>query len=166
MVRRVFVAAMALSLAVVLMASEAGQERFAATDEQITEIKALLQAHDVAFTNHDLEGVLACYVTGPRTVVMGTGPGEVWVGKEEISQMYEQMFLDFDRGKQEFAYNWRQGGLNGRTAWLNTMGEVRLTKDGEEKAFAMNASCIIVRDGEGWKFVNFHFSTFGDAPEE
>lgn len=166
MAKRMLLAATALTLTVVLVAGQANKERFSATDEQIEEVKTLLKAHDQAFTNHDLDGVLACYVAGPRTVVMGTGPGELWVGKEEISQMYQQMFKDFDKGKQNFNYYWRQGGVNGRTAWLNAMGDVKLTKDGEEKTFALNASCIIVRAGKSWKFVNFHFSTFGGPPKE
>ena len=51
-------------------------------DPNVEKIRALLKAHDEAMTNHDLKGVMACLTE--KAAIMGTGPGEIWVGPEEI----------------------------------------------------------------------------------
>jgi len=43
---------------------------------EVEPIRALLKAHDEAFTNQDINGVLACFTK--TAAVMGSGPGEIW----------------------------------------------------------------------------------------
>ena len=57
---------------------------------EVARIRALLKAHDEAMTNHDLKGVMACLAE--RAAIMGTGPGEVWVGPGEIKTAYKHFF--------------------------------------------------------------------------
>ena len=52
----------------------------------LDKIRALLQAHDEAFTNHDLNGVMACFTE--KAAIMGSGPGEIWSGPDEIKVAY------------------------------------------------------------------------------
>jgi hypothetical protein len=54
---------------------------------ELDQVRALLKAHDQAFTNQDMNGVLACF-TG-KAAVMGSGPGEIWSGPDEIKVAYQ-----------------------------------------------------------------------------
>ena len=57
-----------------------------------------LKAHDKAMTNHDLKSVMACLTE--KAAIMGTGPGEIWLGPEDIKVAYEHFFEGFDKGEQ------------------------------------------------------------------
>ena len=61
----------------------------------VEKIRALLKAHDKAMTNHYLKGVMACLTE--KAAIMGTGPGEIWVGPEDIKVAYEHFFEGFDK---------------------------------------------------------------------
>src|SRR6202047_5597247 len=67
---------------------------------EVEPIRALLKAHDEAFTNQDLNGVLACFTE--TAAVMGSGPGEIWSGQDEIKEAYEHFFRGFAKGKTTF----------------------------------------------------------------
>src|SRR6478752_1055577 len=75
---------------------------------QLDAIRALLKAHDDAMTNHDLKGVMA--TLADKASIMGSGPGEMWVGPEEIKDAYEHFFQGFDKGQQDFEYKFKHGG--------------------------------------------------------
>ena len=68
------------------------------TNPEVEKIRALLKAHDEAMTNHDLKGVMACLTE--KAAIMATGPGEIWVGPEDIKVAYEHFFEGFDKGEQ------------------------------------------------------------------
>jgi hypothetical protein len=59
-----------------------------------TDIAALLEKHDGALNQHNLEGILALYAPSPKTVVLGTGPGEKFQGQDEIKLAYTEIFKD------------------------------------------------------------------------
>jgi hypothetical protein len=77
------------------------------------DIAALLKKHDEALNQHNLEGVLALYAPGPKTVMLGTGPGEKFQSKGEIKAAYTQIFKDFDRGTLTHTCYWKDGGGSG-----------------------------------------------------
>ena len=62
-----------------------------------------------SLTNHDLKGLMACLTE--RAAIMGTGPGEIWVGPEDIKVAYEHFFEGFDKGEQNFEYQFKIGGV-------------------------------------------------------
>ena len=49
-----------------------------------TDITELLKAHDEALNQHHLDALLALYAPSPKTVMLGTGPGEKFQGAEEL----------------------------------------------------------------------------------
>ena len=93
------------------------------TNPDLDQIRALLRAHDEAFTNHDLKGVMACLTE--KAAIMGTGPGEVWSGPDEIKVAYEHFFEGFDKGEQKFEYQFKIGGVTSEMGWLMTAGNVK-----------------------------------------
>ena len=76
------------------VAGTADAETSQEANPELDQIRALLRAHDEAFTAHDMNGVLACFTE--KAAVMGSGPGEIWSGPEEIKVAYEHFFEGFD----------------------------------------------------------------------
>ena len=124
---------------------------------ELETIRQLLHAHDEAFTNQNLDGVLDCLA--PKAVLMGSGPGEVWSGTDEIKSAYEHFFKGFDKGEQHFEYQFRFGGLSSEMGWLVTAGNVTGKKNGKDLAFPLNLSLVVTKEGDQWKIAAMHFST-------
>lgn len=72
-----------------LAGSEASAQTTAPTDPNaasaqtpgsntVNEIVSLLNKHDQALNQKDLNAVMSLYASGDTTVLMGTGPGEKW----------------------------------------------------------------------------------------
>ena len=124
---------------------------------EVEPIRALLRAHDEAFTNQDLKGVMACFAV--KSAIMGTGPGEIWSGPDEIKTAYEHFFQGFDKGQQHFEYQFRIGGVTPRMGWMMTSGNVTGKKDGKDFAFPVNISLTVAKNDEKWLIAAMHFST-------
>ena len=135
------------------------------TNPEVEKIRALLKAHDEAMTNHDLKGVMACLTE--KAAIMGTGPGEIWVGPEEIKVAYEHFFEGFDKGQQDFQYQFKIGGVGTDMGWLMASGNVTGKKGGEAVAFPLNISLTVVKGAGDWRIAAMHFSTLtGEAGSE
>lgn len=128
----------------------------AESEESVEELKALLAAHNKAFTAHDLKGVLA--TLSPKIAVMGTAPGELWVGHQEVSSAYTHFFEDFDPGKQHFEDLWHQGNVGPNGAWLMTMSKVTFTKGGAKTEFGLNMSILCEKEAGRYLVRAMHFS--------
>jgi hypothetical protein len=74
-------------------------------------VVALLQKHDEAMNEKNLDAVMALFAPGDKTVMIGTGPGERWVGKEEIRTAYVEFFKDYDKGSLTRKCEWPTGQL-------------------------------------------------------
>ncbi|MEA3205208.1 MAG: hypothetical protein QOG92_846, partial [Verrucomicrobiota bacterium] len=115
------------------------------------------RAHDEAFTNHDLKGVMACLTE--KAAIMGTGPGEIWSGPGEIKVAYEHFFEGFDKGEQKFEYHFKIGGISAEMGWLMTAGNVSGKKAGKEFSFPVNLSLTVAKKDDKWRIAAMHFST-------
>lgn len=127
------------------------------SNPELEKIRAVLKAHDDAMTSHDLPGVLA--VLSPKAMILGTGPGEVWSGTEEIKDAYTHFFEGFDKGQQEFTYYVKHGELSAEMGWLLASGEVKGKKDGKDIAFPLNLSLTVSKASGNWLIAAMHFST-------
>lgn len=124
---------------------------------EVAKIREVLKAHDDATTSHDLSGVMA--VLAPNAVIMGTGPGELWTGADDLKMAYGNFFQGYDKGEQNFTYYVIHGGLSAEMGWLVASGEVKGKKDGKEFAFPMNVSVTVSKSDGAWKIATMHFST-------
>jgi uncharacterized protein (TIGR02246 family) len=155
--REAIIAGVAGVAAAVAVPPVAKAETSAAEHPEVEPIRALLRAHDEAFTNHDLTGVMACFAT--KAAIMGTGPGEVWSGPDEIKTAYQHFFEGFDKGQQHFEYQFRIGGVTPKMGWLMTAGNVMGKKEGKDFAFPLNLSLTVTKNEEKWLIAAMHFST-------
>jgi ketosteroid isomerase-like protein len=124
---------------------------------EVEPIRALLRAHDEAFTNQDLDAVLACF--GQKAAVMGSGPGEIWSGPDEIKVAYQHFFEGFDKGQQKFEYQFRIGGVTPEMGWMMTAGNVTGKKDEKDFAFPLNVSLTVAKQADKWLIAAMYFST-------
>ena len=77
--REAIIAGVAGITAGVAVAPTADAQSSQAANPELEQIRALLPAHDEAFTNHNLNGIMACLTE--KAAITGTGPGEVWSGR-------------------------------------------------------------------------------------
>lgn len=134
-----------------------------ATNPELEKIKALLKAHDDATTNHDLAGVLKCLAE--KAAIMGTGPGEMWSGPDEIKDAYKHFFEGYDKGQQDFEYHFKVGNLGSDMGWLMASGNIKGKKGGKEFTYPLNVSLTVTKSGGDWKIASMHFSTLTGGPE-
>jgi uncharacterized protein (TIGR02246 family) len=139
------------------VAPKADAETSEGTNPDLDTIRALLRAHDEAFTNQDLDGIMACLAE--KAAIMGTGPGEIWSGPDEIKVAYQHFFEGFDKGAQKFEYQFRIGGVTSDMGWLMASGNVTGKKDGKEFAFPLNLSLTVAKKDGKWLIAAMHFST-------
>src|SRR5260370_22911917 len=106
--REAITAGVASIAAAVGLPPAASAQASAAENPELEEISALLDTYDEAFANHDLDGIIACL--SEKAAIMGTGPGEIWSGPDEIKAAHQRFFEGFDTGEQRFEYEFRIGG--------------------------------------------------------
>jgi uncharacterized protein (TIGR02246 family) len=161
MTRRDSIIAGLAALSAATLARSAQAEEQAANPE-MEEVRALLKARNDAMTNHDLDGVMATMT--PKAAIMGTGPGEIWSGPDEVKAAYEHFFQTFDKGHQKFDYQFKIGGLGTDMGWLMASGNVSAEKDGKAFEFPLNVSMTVTKSGGKWLIAAMHFSTLtGEA---
>ena len=71
-----------------------------------------------------------------KAAILGTGPGEIWVGPEDIKVAYEHFFEGFDKGEQNFEYQFKIDGIGTDMGWLMASGNVTGKKDGKDVAYS------------------------------
>jgi uncharacterized protein (TIGR02246 family) len=129
------------------------------------EIMQLLHAREKAFDTQDLDALMATYVPDDKTAVMGTGPGELWVGLDEIRTAHAEMFKAFD--KEARKVNWFQAQVSGDVAWAMATMDVTNTIGDEEFTFALNMSTVFKKHKGKWLVSALHGSNLtGPQPEE
>lgn len=124
----------------------------------LSQIVALLQKHDDALNQHDLDGIMSVFAPTTNIVVLGTGPGERWSGKDEIRGAYTEIIKDFDKGTATHDCYWKTGEIVGETAWIASMCKFADSKDGKKREYELNVSGVLRRIGGKWYFQSVHFS--------
>jgi ketosteroid isomerase-like protein len=159
--REAVIAGLTSIAAAAAVAPRADAETSEGTNPDLDQIRALLRAHDEAFTNQDLGEIMACMAD--KAAIMGTGPGEIWSGPDEIKVAYQHFFEGFDKGEQKFEYQFRIGGVTSDMGWMMASGNVTGKKDGKDFAFPLNLSMTVAKKDGKWLIAAMHFSTLTGA---
>jgi uncharacterized protein (TIGR02246 family) len=142
--------------------ADAQSKPAAQANPDLEKLKALLDSYTKAFSAHDLEGVLKHFA--PNAVVIGTGPGEIWGGPEEIGEAHKNFFQVFDKGKQSAEQLFRDGHIIGGMAWLLSMTKMTITKGDKTSDFGLNSSVVFERQGAEWQVRVMHISNVAGGP--
>jgi ketosteroid isomerase-like protein len=122
------------------------------------EIADMLKKHDDAMNQHDLDGVMALYSSNPKTVMIGTGPGEKFQGEAEIRSAYTEMFKDFDKGTLNHTCYWKDGRGSGDVVWGAFMCKFSDSKGGKNREYELNVSAVAEKQAGKWQLVMLHYS--------
>ena len=105
------------------------------------------------------------YASEGEIVLVGTGPGERYVGKDEITDAYKHFFADFDAGSMQVQCDWRTGDIKGDLAWLMSMCHVTDALKDAKREYGLNVSSVFEKEGEGWRVRAMHYSNLtGEQP--
>lgn len=129
-----------------------------AAPEPAAEVRALFSAHEQALDSHDLKGLMALYAPGDETLVMGTTPGERWIGHQQIADAYQHFFADFDAGTLKRDCPWVLGETSGDIGWLSATCDYQDSLKGVARRYALNVSVVLQKLDGAWKLRTMHFS--------
>jgi uncharacterized protein (TIGR02246 family) len=121
---------------------------------EIDVVKKTIVDHSKDFDKKDTKAAVSFYADD--AVIMGTGAGELYAGKEKITEAFAQFFSSFDTEKREVLYH--EVKLNGDVAW--TMSSVLFTstfKDKQSK-YHLNVTRVLEKRDGKWLCVSEHFS--------
>ena len=121
-------------------------------------VAALPRKHDEAMKEKNLDAIMALYAPGDKTVMIGTGPGERWVGKDEIRNAYLEFFKDFDKGSLARTCEWTSGEVRKDTAWGAAMCTMTDSLKDRKRTYDLNVSAVAANQGGQWPFRSLHFS--------
>jgi hypothetical protein len=76
---------------------------------------------------------------------------------------YEHFFEGFDKGEQNFEYQFKIGGVTADMGWLMASGNITGKKDGKDFAFPVNISLTVAKSAGNWQIAAMHFSTLTGA---
>jgi ketosteroid isomerase-like protein len=126
--------------------------------DAVAEIQAMLQKHDNALNEQNLDAVLETYAADPKVVLMGTGPDEIRVGREEIGEAYKHFFEDFEAGSLSVDCPWKMGDAKGEMAWLTAVCQLKDSLEGKEREYFINISASLEKQDGAWRFSTMHMS--------
>jgi len=136
----------------------------AADPRVVDEIKAVLEKHDKALGEKNLDAVLETFAPAPNTVVLGTGPSERWVGAQEIRAAYTEIFKDYDPGTMKVNCDWKTGNSDGASAWLAATCVAKDSLKGQAREYPLNVSAAMVKQDGRWRFTMLHMSNPTSPP--
>ena len=165
MLRKLFFVALIASFVVGPALASKQQNKDAAEPKGKTaaEVKEMIQRHDKAFTQQNMEAVLGTYAPTGEIVLMGTGPGEVWIGKEQIQSAYEHFFADFDKGTFASDCGWKSGDVKDDMGWIMAVCKCTDSKDGKKREYGLNISGALQKVDGKWYFRTMHFSNLSPS---
>jgi ketosteroid isomerase-like protein len=129
-----------------------------AAEGPAAQLREVFRAHETAFNAHDVQGVMKLYAPGDSTVVLGTGPGERWVGSAEIADAYRHFFADFDAGTLKRNCAWELPGVSGDVGWLSAMCSYQDSLKGVKREYSLNISVVLQKTDGTWQVCAMHFS--------
>jgi uncharacterized protein (TIGR02246 family) len=135
-----------------------------AAEEAAPGLREVFEAHEKAFNAHELEGVMKLYAPGDQTVMLGTGPGERWIGKTQIEDAYRHFFADFDAGTLERKCPWVLSDVSGNVGWLSATCDYQDSLKGVRRAYELNISVVLQKIDGAWELRTMHFSNLTAPP--
>jgi uncharacterized protein (TIGR02246 family) len=120
------------------------------------EVFAALQAYGKAIGEKNVDACMAAYAPGLGTIMLGTGPGERWVGDEEIREAHTHILGAFD--KESSMSTWKLLRIKDDIAWGASQRAVTSYYKNQKKEFYLNISAVLMKQDGKWRIVLFHYS--------
>jgi uncharacterized protein (TIGR02246 family) len=124
----------------------------------IDAIRDLWSSQYKALDAHDVDAVLATYADSDDIMLMGTGPGEHWVGKDEVKDAYTHFMEQFDPNTMQADCGEGASSSQGGVLWLTAVCSFSDQQGETAREFVANLSAVAVKQDDGWRFHTMHFS--------
>ncbi len=148
-----------LQSALLALCVAAGSAQAAEVDPATVEaIREVWQSQHKALDAHDADGVMATFVDSDDIMLMGTGPGEHYIGKNEIKDAYTHFMEDFDARTLQSKCGEGSGSAEGNVVWFTAVCDFSDQKKGAEREYTLNLSAVAVKRNDAWRFHTMHFS--------
>jgi uncharacterized protein (TIGR02246 family) len=121
-------------------------------------VRTLWESQHKALDAHDVDGVLATYADSDDIMLMGTGPGEHWVGKAEVKDAYAHFMENFDPHSMEVKCGEGAGSSHGDVLWLTAVCHFTDQQKDQTREYVANVSAVVLKQGDAWRFHTMHFS--------
>jgi len=121
-------------------------------------VRVLWESQHKALDAHDVEGVLATYADSDDIMLMGTGPGEHWVGKAEVKDAYTHFMESFDPHTMEVKCGEGAGSAQGDVVWLTAVCHFTDRQKDQARQYVTNVSAVVLKQNDAWRFHTMHFS--------
>ena len=158
MSRRQIFGAAALGVAAVVLPS-AAEAKAPKTNNALAPMLSVLQAHNKAFSAHDLKGVMATMT--PDVFILGDGPSEILKGQKEVSAAYQKFFSDSAKG-EKFEPAFYEGGMSDNAGWIMAVTKIIHTKGNEKIERGLNVSVALVKRDGKWLIQSRTLTVFTD----
>jgi ketosteroid isomerase-like protein len=128
--------------------------------------KAVLQKHDKALNDKNLDALMSTFSSDPKTVMLGTGEGERYLGQQTIREAYTEITKDYDAGTLVTNCDWKTGDMDdaGTIAWVAATCNCEDSLKGVKRKYVLNVSGALAKEGNDWRFVMLHMSNVTNAP--
>ena len=147
----------ATALAMVTSIS-AGVAQAEVAQPTIDAVGTLWQTQHKALDAHDMDGVMATFADSDDIMLMGTGPGEHWVGKAEIRDAYTHFTESFDAHTMDVQCGEGAGSSRGDVVWLTAVCHFSDQQKDLPRKYITNLSAVLLKEGTEWRFHTIHFS--------
>ena len=118
------------------------------------ELKAFLNQYREAFKAKNTDAVMAAYASD--ALLMGTGPGELYEGKDAIRKAHVEFFKSFD--KEDPSIEWFKAGAKGDFAWISAVVKFTSSMKDKKGEFQINSTSVLEKRNGKWVFIVRHFS--------
>jgi ketosteroid isomerase-like protein len=124
-------------------------------------IRELLERLNQGFARRDVQRVLNLFASGPEIMFIGSEPGEIAAGPEQLRNLLAGLFA---RGE---IYQWRWGELHlsvtGDIAWLVAQA-VLLVEGPEPLELPYRITLVLQRCNSAWLIAHYHGSEPAAGP--
>jgi len=155
--RRIGLTGLALATGIVAGAAQAEVAQPAGNTPKEA-VAALWQEQHKALDAHDIAGVMGTFADSDDIMLMGTGPGEHWVGKEDVKDAYAHFMKGFDPHTKEVKCGEGAGTSRDDVAWLTGVCDFKDKQGDEARHFILNISAVLVKQDDAWRFHSMHYS--------
>jgi ketosteroid isomerase-like protein len=119
-------------------------------------VQVTLRQWKTAYSQHDVDGVLAVIAPDDDVVVIGTGPDEWRVGPEEFKAQLERDFAQSEALSVD--YEPLVVSEAGPVAWVAGRATVRARVEGQDVSLTGRFTAVLEHREDRWLLMQTHFS--------
>ncbi len=109
-----------------------------------------------AYTQRDIDRLLAFFVPDPDLVMFGTGADEKRVGLTEVKAQAERDWSQSEASSLEFG--WHSVSAAGSVAWVASDATFNVKAGGQEMTLPGRMTSVLEKRGDKWLIAQSHIS--------